>query len=66
MPQLFTRRPFTPLPAPSTNKQEIQGVPTDLIIMSFADRIMVTLSQSGKFGTLVRRVRPHILTCVLQ
>jgi hypothetical protein len=29
-------------------------VPTDLVIISFADRIMVTLSQSGKFGTLVR------------
>ncbi len=29
-------------------------MPTDLVVMSFADRIMVTLSQSGKFGTLVR------------
>lgn len=28
-------------------------MPTDLVIMNFADRIMVTLSQSGKFGTLV-------------
>lgn len=50
----LSKTPHRSISPHRTPSQEIQGVPTDLVVMSFADRIMVTLSQSGKFGTLVR------------
>ncbi|KAJ5205465.1 hypothetical protein N7491_003909 [Penicillium cf. griseofulvum] len=41
------------LPFPATNKQVaglVNGIQTDVGIMSFSDKIMVTISQAGRLG----------------
>jgi hypothetical protein len=35
------------------SKEQIDGFDTDIIISTFVDRIFVTISQTGKLGTLV-------------
>lgn len=37
-------------------EQVIDGVPTDLAVSIFADRVFIVVTQLGTFGTLVR---PH-------
>jgi len=35
-------------------RQVIDGVPTDLAVSIFADRVFIAVTQLGTFGTLVR------------
>lgn len=44
------------IPFPAPTKQvvgEIDGVKTDVMYISFADKIMITISQKGKLGQWV-------------
>jgi hypothetical protein len=44
------------IPFPAPTKQvagEINGVKTDVMYMSFADKIMVTITQNGRLGQWV-------------
>ncbi|TDL28518.1 hypothetical protein BD410DRAFT_737920 [Rickenella mellea] len=38
--------------------QQLDGVPTDVIIQHFADRILVLVTQLGKVGTLIQATLP--------
>ncbi len=45
------------IPYPAPTKQvaaEINGVKTDVMYMSFADKIMITITQNGRLGQWVR------------
>jgi proteasome assembly chaperone 3 len=43
-----------PFPAPSKQiAGVVSGVKTDVMLMSFADKIMVTISQNGRLGQWV-------------
>jgi hypothetical protein len=41
--------------------QVIGGTPTDIIVTPYEDRIMLVLSQTSKFGTLVSATRTRIV-----
>jgi proteasome assembly chaperone 3 len=44
------------LPYPATTKQAaglVNGVPTDVMMISFADKIMITITQNGRLAQWV-------------
>jgi hypothetical protein len=47
--------------------QDINGVPTDIAVSIFADRVFIVVTQLGTFGTLVQQAadggEDHILLC---
>lgn len=46
------------IPFPATTKQtagEVDGVKTDIMSISFADKIMITITQNGRLSQWVRR-----------
>ena len=49
-------------PYPAKTKQAaglVNGVPTDVMFMSFADKIMVTITQEGRLAQWVSRSRDN-------
>jgi hypothetical protein len=45
------------LPYPAQTKQaagQVDGVPTDVMVISFSDKIMVTITQAGRLAQWVR------------
>ena len=57
MAEIDDTRVTIPFPAPSKQVAgEINGVKTDVMYMSFADKILITITQNGKLGQWVSRL----------
>ena len=53
------------LPYPAQTKQaagQVDGVPTDVMVISFSDKIMVTITQAGRLAQWVRTRNRHTQT----
>lgn len=49
----------------ASQTQEIEGIPTTVVVQHFADRVLVLVTQLGKVGNLVRPAlhpQPHQAT----
>uniref|UniRef100_M4BMM1 Uncharacterized protein n=1 Tax=Hyaloperonospora arabidopsidis (strain Emoy2) TaxID=559515 RepID=M4BMM1_HYAAE len=49
-----------------TDRKEINGIPTDLAVSIFADRVFIAVTQFGTFGTLVEARQKESISGKLQ
>ncbi|WVQ74286.1 hypothetical protein IAR50_003883 [Cryptococcus sp. DSM 104548] len=62
LPKSEASQPQAPPPSPIRTyslRRDICGVPTDLLIQTFDDRVLVIITQSGKVGCLTQATLPQ-------